>query len=294
MRRRGFNILDAEPAPDFLSKEEAKNYGYGIYSARYGNIYTVRQMLQLLQDARSATVRDEDFLEKDGRFVDLLRPNTEPDGYENLEEAKFNRLDHLERVKELYSGIDLFVFTLGLTEAWLHKQSGTVYPLCPDTLTDTMSGKYAFHNFDYGEIIADLKKVREMLREMSPGLRFLFTVSPVPLTATASGHHVMVASSYSKSTLRAVCGSMENSFEDVDYFPSYEVITTPLSRGVFYDPNMRSVNMTGVNTAMAIFFSEHDRDPVPKAAREAPAPVVAEQDEDEAVCEEVLLEAFSR
>ena len=87
---------------------------------------------------------------------------------------------------------------------------------------------------------------------------------------------------------------MESSFDDVDYFPSYEVITTPLSRGVFYDPNMRSVNMTGVNTAMAIFFSEHDRDPVPKAAREAPAPADAEQDEDEAVCEEVLLEAFSR
>lgn len=294
MRQRGFNIIDAEPAPDFISKEEAKNYGYGIYSARYGNIYTVRQMLQLLQDAKSARVRDENFLEKNGRFIDLLRPNTEPDGYESLEEAKFNRLDHLERVQELFSGIDLFVFTLGLTEAWLHKHLGTVYPLCPDTLTDTMSGKYTFHNFDYGEIIADLKAVREMLREMSPGLRFLFTVSPVPLTATASGHHVMVASAYSKSALRAVCGSMESSFDDVDYFPSYEVITSPLSRGVFYDPNMRSVNMTGVNTAMAIFFSEHDREPVPKSESKAPAAADAEQDEEEAVCEEVLLEAFSR
>ncbi len=297
MRKRGFNIVDTEPAPGFLSAEEARDQGYGIYSARYGNIYTVRQMLQLLDDAMTGQVRDEDFLDKGGRFTDLLRPNTEPDGYESLEEAKFNRRNHLMRVKELFTGIDVFVFTLGLTEAWKNKTSGTVYPVCPDTLNDTDSGHYEFHNFDYAEIIADLQALRLKLKQQLPDLRFLFTVSPVPLTATASKHHVMVASSYSKSTLRAVCGTMEASYDDVDYFPSYEVITAPLSRGVFYDPNMRSVNMTGVNTAMSIFFSEHDKFPAAhkehRAERQADD-VTSEQSEDDVVCEEMMLEAFAR
>ena len=30
MRRRGFNIIDTEPAPDFLSADEARELGYGI------------------------------------------------------------------------------------------------------------------------------------------------------------------------------------------------------------------------------------------------------------------------
>ena len=294
MRRRGFNIIDVEPAPSFLSREKAREQGYGIYSARYGNIYTVRQMLQLIDDANLAKVRDEDFLEMDGRFIDLLRPNTEPNGYESLEEAKFNRLDHLERVKELYSGIDLCVFTLGLTEAWRNKRSGTVYPVCPDTLNDTMSGAYEFCNFGFEDIIADLKTLRLKLQSMSPGLRFLFTVSPVPLTATASNQHVLVATTYSKSTLRAVCGTMEQSFSDVDYFPSYEVITASLSRGVFYEPNMRNVNTTGVNTAMSLFFAEHDREPAPTKTAGVAVSASAEDAEEEAVCEEKLLEAFAR
>ncbi len=292
MRRRGFNIIDVEPAPDFLSASEARDLGYGIYSARYGNIYTVRQMLQLIADANGGTVRDEDFLEKNGRFIDLLRPNTEPKGFESLEEARYVRLDHLEKVKELYSNADLVVFTLGLTEAWEHKSSGTVYPLLPDTLTDQDSGNYVFHNFTYPEIAADIRTLRLELQAMSPGVRMLLTVSPVPLTATASKNHVMVATTYSKSVLRAICGGMEAECADVDYFPSYEVISTSLSRGVFYEPNLRNVNQTGVNTAMGLFFAEHDREPA--AARPAAKAKVSDEEEDEVVCEEIMLEAFSR
>lgn len=294
MRRRGFNIIDVEPAPDFLSSDEAREQGYGIYSARYGNIYTVRQMLQLIEDCQSSTVRDEDFLVKNGRFIDILRPSTEPKGFESLEEARYVRLDHLEKVKELYSNVDLVVFTLGLTEAWEHKTSGTVYPLLPDTLTDQNSGNYIFHNFSYPEIAADLRKLRGMLQAMSPGVRMLLTVSPVPLTATASKNHVLVATTYSKSVLRAICGEMEAEFSDVDYFPSYEVITSSLSRGVFYEPNLRNVNPTGVNTAMGLFFAEHDREPTAAKPQAAKTKAKDEDGEDEVVCDEIMLEAFSR
>ena len=87
LRLRGFNVVDVEPAPSYLSAAEARDSGYGIYSARYGNVYTVRQMLQLLTDARGATVRDEDFLLKNDRYIDLLRPGTESAGYDSLDVA---------------------------------------------------------------------------------------------------------------------------------------------------------------------------------------------------------------
>lgn len=268
--------------------------GYGIYSARYGNIYTVRQFVQLLADSKANLVRDEDFVLKDGRVIDALRPNVEPSGCETLEEARLAREFHLERVRELFHQADVVVFTLGLTEAWRHRHTGTVYPVLPDTLTDQESGNYVFHNFSSGEIAADMRVLRNMLQAMSLGVRMLLTVSPVPLTATASGHHVMVATTYSKSVLRAVCGEMESAFSDVDYFPSYEIITAPLSHGVFYEPNMRSVNAMGVSTAMRLFFAAHDGGPPAEGAGARSSRPETVMDEDEVVCEEIMLEAFGR
>lgn len=93
-----------------------------------------------------------------------------------------------------------------------------------------------------------------MIKGMNPRMRFLLTVSPVPLTATASGGHVLTATTYSKSTLRAVAGDMAER-ADTDYFPSFEIITAFPFRGMFFDPNMRSVSMHGVDHVMNSFFS---------------------------------------
>ena len=72
-------------------------------------------------------------------------------------------------------------------------------------------------------------------------MKFIVTVSPVPLTATASGQHVEVATAGSKAILRAACGRLIEKFRDVDYVPSYEIITSQTARGAFYAPNLRSV-----------------------------------------------------
>jgi GSCFA family len=135
----------------------------------------------------------------------------------------------------------------------------------------------------------------------NPELKFLLTVSPVPLTATASDKHVLVATTYSKSVLRAVAGTLAEGFENVDYFPSFDLLSSASTRGVFHSDDARQITEPGVEAVMRIFF---DAQP---ALAQAPAPVAAgEQDkgraasltpEDpaaEAVCEDILLDAFSR
>ena len=69
----------------------------------------------------------------------------------------------------------------------------------------------------------------------------LLTVSPVPLTATASGSHVLVSSTYSKSVLRAVAGDLCSECKHIDYFPSYEIITNPRLHSSAFANNLRSV-----------------------------------------------------
>jgi len=49
--RNGYNFRDFEKAPPFIPEKRRSEYGYGIYSARYANIYTVRQLLQTLRRA---------------------------------------------------------------------------------------------------------------------------------------------------------------------------------------------------------------------------------------------------
>jgi len=285
LKRRGGNIVDVEPPPPGLTPRDARAYGYRTYSARFGNIYTIRSLLQLIDDAKSGTVRDADIWESEGRFYDGLRPAVEPKGLNSPEEVREHRLMHLSHVMSMFRMTDVFVFTLGLTEAWVNGESGTAYPMCPGTIAGKFDPKiHKFHNFSFSEILADLQRIRSELKRLRPEMRFLLTVSPVPLTATASGKHVLVATTYSKSILRAVCGAVSEEYSDVDYFPSYELITSPMSRGFFFESNLRSVTEAGVESVMRVFFSEHPfKGAVPSPVSDAPVDVV---------CEERLLEAF--
>jgi hypothetical protein len=154
--------------------------------------------------------------------------------------------------------MDVFIFTLGLTEAWVDKRTNRVFPTAPGTIAgDFDPSIYEFKNFTYDEIHADFVEFLDLIRARNPDVRVILTVSPVPLTATATDNHVLVATTYSKSVLRAVAGSIAQSYPDVDYFPSYEMIASPWSKGFFYEGNMRAVNAGGVAAVMRVFFKQH-------------------------------------
>ena len=289
LKRSGYRVLDLEPAPRAMSPQTALKYGYGIYSARYGNIYSARQLLQLAKEAFGEGSPVDAIWEKDGRYYDALRPAVEPTGLSSRDEVLQHRAAHLANVRSMLTQMNLFIFTLGLTEAWVHRESGTVYPTAPGTIAGTFDpAVYEFKNFRYGEVLSDMLEFREFIRGKNPSVKFLLTVSPVPLTATATDNHVLVATTYSKSVLRGVAGELSETFKDVDYFPSYELIASPFSRGFFYSPNLRSVEANGVQSVMRVFFDQHKA----KLVKGAPSEVAPGLDD--VMCEEVLLEAFAK
>lgn len=313
LRQRGCNVLDLEPAPPGLSLAQAQERGFALYSARYGNIYTASQLLQLLREALGEAVPAERVWEKEGRFYDAQRPQVEPGGHASPELVIAHRNEHLQQVRRLIEQTDVFVFTFGLTEGWIHKPSGTVFPTAPGTIAGSYDpAVYAFKNYTVAEILSDFEHARRILREKNPGMRFLVTVSPVPLTATASQMHVLQATTLSKSILRAVCGEIYDRHGDVDYFPSYELISSPFSRGFFFESNLRSVSRGGVESVMRVFFEEHaqlqaapaaqgvhpEQDAsahkAAKRARRLAAASAPARTGDDVVCEEAMLEAFAK
>jgi len=280
---RGARYMDAEPAPAGWSHEDARRHGFGIFSARYGNIYTSRQLLQLAEEALGRRVPQIRVWEKGGRFFDALRPSVDPAGHASETAVLALRAKHLAAVRRLLEELDVLVFTLGLTETWEATGDGTAYPVAPGTLAGEFDpARYRFRNLRYPDIHADMTAFRALLRGINPGARMILTVSPVPLTATASGGHVLVASSYSKSTLRAVAGDLAEDHDDVAYFPSYEIIASHPGRAMFFNPDLRSVNLAGVDYVMRHFFG---------AASGFGADVEAEADEP--ICDEEKLERYA-
>ncbi|KAK6029580.1 GSCFA family protein [Ostertagia ostertagi] len=140
----------------------------------------------------------------------------------------------------MFETCDVFIFTLGLTETWFHAERGHTYPVCPGTAKGRYDAtQHQFRNLTQAEVLTDLKRLVALVREVNPGVRFILTVSPVPLVATYSGQHVLLASSYSKCTLRSACGELAAADDGVLYFPSFEIVSHLASFGQYLQGDLR-------------------------------------------------------
>lgn len=236
------------PHPSFESLGE--NLGYRNFSAAYGNIYTVRQMLQLLKRALELFTPVEDRWYVDGNVVDPFRPGLR---FPASSDAEFDILtrQHLDATREAFRDATVLVLTLGLTEAWMSSLDGAVYPGAPGTISGVFDPeRHVFHNFTAAEVRDDLRELINLVRVDNPTARIILTVSPVPLVATATHEHVLTASIYSKSVLRVAAGEIAASLDSVTYFPAYEIITGPQAPFDFMEPDRRNASQAGIYAAM--------------------------------------------
>ncbi len=291
----GFQTAFETPPPGVGDHED----GYGQFACRYGNVYTVKQLRDLVEQALGLRPPIFDLVtDDDGRTWDLLRPRAVPDGFASEREARLDREYHLARVADMLREADVFVFTLGLTEAWVNRDGDYTYPVCPGTARGRFDPQeHAFHNDSYPEVEADLRRVVDLLTEVNPDLRIVLTVSPVPLVATYTGQPVVVATSYSKSVLRAACEAVVRDRAAVDYFPSYEMITSHVGGGRFFADNLRDVRPEGVRFVMETFFARFLGREAPATPAPAPSFVPASPQDslplpDQVECDELLNDPF--
>lgn len=277
----GYNYYVAEPGHPILPEGSRKRNNYGLFSARYGNIYTARQLWQLFQRAYGDFVPDETaWQEGEDKFVDPFRPTTQPGGYVSSAELEADRRQHLSAVRTMFETLDVFVFTLGLTECWQSTIDGAVFPLCPGTDGGIFDrDRYAFYNQSADDVIGDLTKFTEALAGVNPKAQIILTVSPVPLAATAEpGAHVLSATTYSKSVLRVAAETMRKRFGHIHYFPSYEIITGAFNRGGYYAADLRNVLESGVAHVMGLFMAHvTDGAELPSTPRSQPDPAADRQ-----------------
>lgn len=129
LRRQGFSWIEAERPPFGLSDDAARTFGYGIFSARTGNIYTTRMLIQWLEWATDPDAQDRETWQQDGAWFDPLRPQIEPGGFEDEAELFAARRATFEALRNGIRQATVFVFTLGLTEMW--ENAGRALPIPP-------------------------------------------------------------------------------------------------------------------------------------------------------------------
>ena len=174
---------------------------------------------------------------------------------EEIEKKTAEYYDTLKRLKET----DIVVITLGLVETWYDKKAGVYINLAPHPrLVKSDPERFEVHVLDYDDILADVREILQILRrECKPGVRFLVTVSPVPLAATFRGQDVLQANAYSKAVQRAAIEAIVLEYSDVTYFPSYEMVTLAAPEEAWIKEDYRHVRPDAVDRIMRLVVSKY-------------------------------------
>lgn len=268
----------------------SRHSGNRVESLGLGNIYTIEQLKQWIEFSLGQREWSEQSLfENEGQWFDFLLPHCGP--AVSRDAVLEHRRAVSDEILEYLTLADVMIFTIGLTETWKNS-SGDVYPACPGTLVGEYDpNEHSYYNCTFQDIHADLEIVEKRLETINPSIRLIYTVSPIPLTATGSDDHVLMATSYSKSVIRAALGQYCQHSMRASYFPSYELINHQTDTDWRFTANLRTVSASGVQYVMAHAFAAND---APEYKQGSSRSSLEEGGTDETVCEEELLDSFSR
>ena len=148
----------------------------------------------------------------------------------------------------------MVVLTLGLVELWRDRETNTYLNITPiSQMRERHPDRYEFEVSNFVENRTNMETAIDLLDEYGhPDVQVVVTTSPIPLLATFTGRDVVVANTYSKSTLRSVAEDLAASRANVHYFPSYEIVLNS-DRGVAWADDGRHVEPEVVRHIMETF-----------------------------------------
>jgi hypothetical protein len=187
-----------------------------------------------------------------GWFDLHLCPGVAPVALERaIERRRYLMEDYFARLRQA----DAVIVTLGLNEVWRDLSSGLYLNTAPTLwATRKTPGRFQVEITGVEENVVELERLYARLKALNPAMRVIVTVSPVPMSATFSGRDVAVANTFSKSTLVAAAQVLQGAHEDVDYFPSYELVTLS-PRAAAYGADSLHVTNAVVGRVMEQFMT---------------------------------------
>ncbi len=136
-----------------------------------------------------------------------------------------NNWDRDKLLKEL-SEIDVYIITLGVAPAFFDAITGEfILPKRTALNSRALAEQYVYKNTSVEENVNNVLTLINFVRKLSPKVKIIVTVSPVPMTASFEHESCVVADCLSKSTMRIVADEVVNKkgLGDIYYWPSFEI-----------------------------------------------------------------------
>jgi hypothetical protein len=220
------------------------------------NKYTTHAMLQEVAWVDDPPPLDERlFLETPQGWHDLqLVEGVAPAALERcIERRAYLGREYFSRLR----ASDVVLVTLGLNEVWYDASAHLFLNRAPHFWSVRREPeRFQVFITSADENIDVLEDLYATLQSLSPGVRTIVTVSPVPMSGTFSGSDVAVANMLSKSTLRVAAESFANAHADVAYFPSYEMIANA-PRALAYQADCLHVADASVEIVVRTFLETY-------------------------------------
>lgn len=218
------------------------------------NKYTTASMLNELEWVLTPPSPEDVLIETDTGWVDFqLHTTVSVSQARAIERRRYMTEDYFARIRTA----DVMIMTLGLVETWLDTKSGFHLNMAPSQgEIRKHPGRFRLVRTDVATNLKCLERMWEILAEISPRCRIVVTVSPVPMSASFWGDDVIVANMYSKSTLKAAAQSFVDAHDNVEYFPSYELVMMSRREAVFL-PDWIHVEDNCVGRVLDAFIVSH-------------------------------------
>lgn len=176
LRRGGLAIADAEPAPKQASEALACRFHFGLASARAGTLGEVRRIADLLAQARSLVMPESGFWpQPDGSFVDGWRPEVDGAGLPDLAKARAFRRAHLGAVAQVLTTSDTLVLPLLHVTALRDPATGSVFAEPPPGVAHPDPPR---HRAEAADLDAAFARLHAEAQAAHPGLRLHLVVPP--------------------------------------------------------------------------------------------------------------------
>ena len=128
----------------------------------------------------------------------------------------------VEKIKDS----DVFILTLGVAPAFFDRATGAFVLPRPTALNSrVLAEKYEYRNTTVKENVDNALYLINFMRRVSPDIKIIVTVSPVPIIASFGNASCVQADCLSKSTMRVAAHEIVNGsgLTNIHYWPSFEV-----------------------------------------------------------------------
>jgi hypothetical protein len=150
------------------------------------------------------------------------------------EEELLKKIRHsAQRAQDFLWSANCIVITFGTAHVYYHRALGRVIGNCHRQPAGTFEKRMV----GVGEIVSMYDRLIHALKNVNPGVKIIFTVSPVKYLADG-----LAGNSLSKATLLLAAHELVKRHDDCHYFPAYELVTDDLRDYRFYKEDLAHPN----------------------------------------------------